>query len=145
MISSTGATSFWDIGEHELCESPHEETQFVYNGDHPFTVNTGYYTPAPGGKNPSKGHKGVHNLTFNPSEAEHVYRIEWQTGFIAWSIDGVELRRSTKGIPSPDPNGKGECAKIKFILRPNNNRFTGEARNRVRYLSWNKTGQQEHS
>ena len=26
------AITFWDIGEHELCGSPHEETQFYYSG-----------------------------------------------------------------------------------------------------------------
>ena len=38
--NATGATSFWDIGEHELCESPHEETQFVYNLQGPWFQTT---------------------------------------------------------------------------------------------------------
>ena len=29
-----GAVSFFDIGEHELCGGPHEETQFYYTGGH---------------------------------------------------------------------------------------------------------------
>ena len=93
-------------------------------------------------KDGSVGHALLHNLTFDPSAGVHIYRIEWQRTFMAWSIDGVEIRRATKGIPPPDPPGdKGakqpECAKIKLILHPGSAGFSGEARNHIRYVSFN--------
>eukprot|EP01047_Picozoa_sp_COSAG01_P053466 COSAG01_NODE_5735_length_4074_cov_84.123961_3_plen_587_part_01 len=134
-----GAISFWDIGEHELCESPHEETQFYYTGGlgEAKTIKTGYYTPKPGVKDGSVGHPLRSNLSFDPSEAFHVYRIEWQQGLLVWSIDGVEIRRATEGVPSPNPGGKGECSKIKIILHPSSSGFSGATQNRVRYLTFN--------
>eukprot|EP01051_Picozoa_sp_SAG22_P013019 SAG22_NODE_1413_length_4476_cov_2.231894_2_plen_216_part_00 len=146
-----GAISFWDIGEHELCGGPHEETQFYYTGGaaEAKTIKTGYYTPTAHAKDGSVGHPLKFDLAFNPSMAEHIYRIEWQPGFIAWSIDGVLLRNATAGIPTPRPTepGKppqpppsaGDCAKIKFILHPGHGGVHGQTQNRVRYLSYNKS------
>ena len=61
---------------------------------------------------------------------------------MAWSIDGEEIRRATDGIPSPDPDGKGVCAKIKYILHPaGGGGFSGNgsAHNHVRYVSYNRS------
>lgn len=142
-----GAISFWDIGEHELCESPHEETQFYYTGsagaDEAKTIKTGYYTPKAGAKDGSVGHPLHTNLSFDPSQAFHTYRIEWSPGLLLWFVDGCEIRRATQGVPSPNPNGKGECSKIKFILHPSSEGFHGATQNRVRYLAFNATNDNE--
>lgn len=96
-----------------------------------------YYTPTAGVKDGSVGHAALKNLTFDPSHDVHVYRIKWERDFIAWSIDGVEIRRATSGIPAPNPGGKPECAKIKLILHPGSAGFSGEARNHIRYIAFN--------
>ena len=103
------------------------------------------------GECPSHGHPQSTNLSalptsggsggrhFDPSTAEHVYRIDWQPGSLAWYVDGVRIRTATTGVPTPDPSGRGDCSKIKFILRPGSASFKGVARNYIRYLSYNKT------
>ena len=39
---------------------------------------------------------------FNPAQDWHEYTIEWQPSFIAWSLDGVEVRRETSPRASVD-------------------------------------------
>ena len=39
---------------------------------------------------------------FNPEQNWHEYTIEWQPSFIAWSLDGVEVRRESSPRASVD-------------------------------------------
>jgi len=45
--------------------------------------------------NPSAGHTGTPALTANLCDEFHTYGYEWTPDYIAWQVDGVEIRRET--------------------------------------------------
>lgn len=47
--------------------------------------------------NPRMGSEQVHNTTASLADGYHTYTIEWTPTYVAWLVDGVEVRRTTGG------------------------------------------------
>jgi beta-glucanase (GH16 family) len=83
--------------------TPHDEIDIEFLGRDTSKVQFNYYSGGVG------GNEKTHELGFDAAADFHEYGFEWQPGFIAWFVDGVEVHRAREdvtGVPIPTHPGK---------------------------------------
>jgi len=75
--------------------------------------------------NPSTNHNQRHALELDLCGAFHTYAYEWTPDAIAWSVDGVEIRRETGAIPQAFADNASGGMQIHFNLWPGDASFGG--------------------
>ncbi len=71
-----------------------DEIDIEFLGKDTTKVQFNYYTNGVG------GHEKLYSLGFDASSAYHTYAFNWQSTYIAWLVDGVEVYRATTSIPT---------------------------------------------
>lgn len=66
-----------------------------------------------------------HVLDFNLCNEYHVYAYEWTPDYIAWSIDGVEIRRDTGEPAAAFRDNTAEGMQLRFNVWPGDASFGG--------------------
>ena len=74
--------------------SPWDEIDIEFLGKDTTKVQFNYFTNGVG------NHEYVYNLGFDAAQSYHTYAFNWQPTYIAWLVDGKEVYRATKDIPS---------------------------------------------
>lgn len=74
--------------------TPWDEIDIEFLGKDTTKVQFNYYTNGVG------NHEHLYNLGFDASSSFHTYAFNWQPTYIAWLVDGKEVYRATKNIPS---------------------------------------------
>ncbi|WP_160691246.1 glycoside hydrolase family 16 protein [Clostridium sp. C2-6-12] len=74
--------------------TPWDEIDIEFLGKDTTKVQFNYYTNGVG------NHEYLYNLGFDASSSFHTYAFNWQSTYIAWLVDGKEVYRATKNIPS---------------------------------------------
>ncbi len=114
----------WKDGSH-LPGALWQEMNFEFFGDQrERSFQSQIMTPGDNPQNRTE-HNIYHCLPTNPWEAYYTYRMEWTEDYIAFFVDGVELRRETnkvefeKHMDRLDSDGDGvfaECAQVRVGL-----------------------------
>lgn len=114
--------TFWNELDFEKVEADcHLETNALY-GD------------------PESTHSEAHALTENLCGTFHTYTYEWTPEYIAWFIDGVEIRRETGDISDAYRDNATEGMQIRFNVWPGDASFGGDFDPAVlpvhQYVNW---------
>jgi len=75
--------------------------------------------------NPEQGHEEIHSLTIDMCSAYHTYRFEWTPDYIAWSVDGEEIRRETGEVAEAFAQNASGGMRVHFNVWPGNEEFGG--------------------
>lgn len=73
---------------------PWDEIDIEFLGNDTTKIQFNYYTDGVG------GHEYIYDLGFDASEEFHEYAFLWEPDRITWFVDGVEVYRAEKNIPS---------------------------------------------
>ncbi len=74
--------------------TPWDEIDIEFLGKDTTKVQFNYYTNGVG------NHEYLCDLGFDASQGFHTYAFNWQPGYIAWLVDGIEKYRAYDNIPS---------------------------------------------
>ncbi len=74
--------------------NPWDEIDIEFLGKDTTIVQFNYYTDGKG------GHEYIYELGFDATEDFHTYAFEWLEDSITWYVDGVEVHKATKKLPS---------------------------------------------
>lgn len=90
---------------------------------------------------PSVQHQRVVSNASSPCSAYHTYAYEWTPDYIAWSVDGQEIRRDTgAGATAYSDNALMEGLQIRFNIWPGDSSFGGNFSASIlpveEYVSW---------
>lgn len=90
--------------------------------------------------NPAEGHEQVHTVAADLCSSYHEYRFEWTPDYIAWAIDGEEIRRETGEVAVAFAQNAGSGMRIHFNVWTGNEDFGGnfdpESLPVHQYVSW---------
>ncbi|HVR19072.1 MAG TPA: family 16 glycosylhydrolase, partial [Polyangiaceae bacterium] len=75
--------------------------------------------------NPVNSSEESHTTPSDPCEAYHDYRFEWTPEYIAWFIDGSEIRRDTGAIATAFAQNASAGMTFHFNVWPGNASFGG--------------------
>ena len=76
--------------------------------ENPFSMNIIYGD----GHEKRESHDYVHG--FNPADDWHIYELVWTPEYVAWSLDGKEVRRVTPSDPAVHFMSKGQSVMMNF-------------------------------
>jgi endo-1,3-1,4-beta-glycanase ExoK len=90
--------------------------------------------------NPATQHQQNPTLGFNLCGGYHDYRIEWTPTYIAWIVDGKEIRRDTGADATGYAQNATAGMTVHFNIWPGNSSFGGNINNTTlpvrQYISW---------
>lgn len=90
--------------------------------------------------NPETQHQSTPSLGFAMCEGYHDYRIEWTPTYIAWVVDGKEIRRDTGANATAYAQNATSGMTFHFNIWPGNSSFGGNINNTKlpvhQYISW---------
>ena len=90
--------------------------------------------------NPKAQHQTTPSLGFAMCEGYHDYRIEWTPTYIAWVVDGKEIRRDTGTNATAYAQNATGGMTFHFNIWPGNSSFGGNINNTTlpvhQYISW---------
>jgi len=90
--------------------------------------------------NPKTQHQQSPTLGFNLCGGYHDYRIEWTPTYIAWVVDGKEIRRDTGANATGYAQNASAGMTFHFNVWPGNSSFGGNINNTTlpvrQYISW---------
>jgi MYXO-CTERM domain-containing protein len=89
---------------------------------------------------PSTQHQSTPSLGFDLCGGYHDYRFEWTPTYIAWAVDGKEIRRDTGDAATAYAQNATAGMTIHFNIWPGNSSFGGNINNTTlpvhQYISW---------
>jgi endo-1,3-1,4-beta-glycanase ExoK len=89
---------------------------------------------------PSTQHQSTPSMGFAMCEGYHDYRIEWTPTYIAWIVDGKEIRRDTGANATAYAQNASTGMTFHFNVWPGNSSFGGNINNAKlparQYISW---------
>lgn len=90
--------------------------------------------------NPETQHQQKPTVGFDPCGGYHDYRFEWTPSYIAWVVDGTELRRDTGANATAYAENATAGMSFHFNIWPGNASFGGNIDNTTlpvhEYISW---------
>jgi hypothetical protein len=90
--------------------------------------------------NPAEGHEQLHALPSDLCGAYHDYTFEWTPTYIAWAIDGQEIRRDTGQTAAAFAENASGGMTFHFNVWPGNGTFGGNFDPAIlpvhQYISW---------
>ena len=90
--------------------------------------------------NPETQHQTKPSMGFAMCEGYHDYRIEWTPTYIAWVVDGKEIRRDTGANATAYAQNATAGMTFHFNIWPGNSSFGGNINNTTlpahQYISW---------
>jgi len=90
--------------------------------------------------NPKSQHQSTPSLGFAICGGYHDYRFEWTPTYIAWVVDGKEIRRDTGADATAYAQNASAGMTIHFNIWPGNSSFGGNINNTTlpvhQYISW---------
>jgi endo-1,3-1,4-beta-glycanase ExoK len=90
--------------------------------------------------NPKVQHQQTPTFSFNLCSGYHDYRFEWTPDYIAWSVDGKEIRRDTGAAATAYSQNAAAGMSFHFNIWPGNSTFGGNINNTTlpvhQYISW---------
>lgn len=103
------------------------------NGDCRMQTNALYGTPV-------NSSERIHTMPPDMCEAYHDYGFEWTPTYIAWLIDGMEIRRETGAVATAFADNAPNGMQIRFNVWPGNANFGGNFDPAIlpvhQYISW---------
>jgi hypothetical protein len=89
---------------------------------------------------PAANHSRTESITGNLCGDYHTYRYEWTPTYIAWSVDGVEVRRETGATATAYADNASAGMQIHFNVWPGDATFGGNFSPAIlpvrEYISW---------
>jgi MYXO-CTERM domain-containing protein len=90
--------------------------------------------------NPAATHSQKHALTQDLCGGYHEYTYEWTPEYIAWLVDGVEIRRETGAAATAYADNATTGMQIRFNIWPGNASFGGNFSDSIlpvyQYVDW---------
>jgi len=90
--------------------------------------------------NPETQHQSMPSMGIAMCEGYHDYRIEWTPTYIAWIVDGKEIRRDTGTNATTYTQNASDGMTFHFNIWPGNSSFGGNINNTKlpvhQYISW---------
>jgi len=90
--------------------------------------------------NPSAGHSTKPAVNADLCGGYHVYSYEWTADYIAWSLDGTELRRETGATAAAYAQNASAGMQIHFNIWPGDSTFGGNLNPSIlpvhQYIDW---------
>jgi endo-1,3-1,4-beta-glycanase ExoK len=90
--------------------------------------------------NPEKVHNQKQSLSADLCGEYHDYRFEWTSTYIAWFLDGKEIRRDTGDTATAFAQNASAGMTMHFNIWPGNSEFGGNINNTTlpvrQYISW---------
>jgi hypothetical protein len=90
--------------------------------------------------NPLVSTEQLHTVPATMCDAYHDYRFEWTPTYLAWFIDGQEVRRDTGAVAAAFEQNAGAGMRIHFNVWPGNANFGGNFDPAIlpvrQYISW---------
>jgi hypothetical protein len=75
--------------------------------------------------NPEGLHSQRHDIDAELCESYHVYSYEWTPDYIAWTVDGVEIRRATGDVAKDYADNTAQGMQLRFNVWPGDETFGG--------------------
>jgi endo-1,3-1,4-beta-glycanase ExoK len=128
-----GAFFLWKVGSETPGAFWNELDYEKIGGTCEFQTNAIY-------GNPSMGSEQRRTMPSGLCDAYHDYRFEWTPTYIAWAIDGQEIRRETGAVATAFAQNAQSGLRFHFNVWPGNNDFGGNFNPNIlpvrQYISW---------